>query len=115
MKKRNFEKLAQEWKNRKKRENYYADIYDGKIWEENLHFLSKDNHFGLMLNVDWFQPFSSKTYSVGVIYATIMNLPREERFKKENVLILGIIPGPEEPDVIFFFFFFFFFFFNVFQ
>ena len=26
-----------------------------------------------------------------------MNLPREERFKPENVIIVGIIPGPKEP------------------
>lgn len=26
-----------------------------------------------------------------------MDLPREERFKLENVFIVGIIPGPDEP------------------
>ena len=26
-----------------------------------------------------------------------MNLPREERFKPENLIIAGIIPGPKEP------------------
>ena len=39
-------------------------------------------------------------YSVGVIYLVIMNLPRVVRYKQENVLIVGIIPGPSEPHDI---------------
>ena len=27
----------------------------------------------------------------------VMNLPREERFKPENLIVVGIIPGPKEP------------------
>ena len=51
-----------------------------------------------MMNVDWFQPFKHTAYSVGVIYMVVMNLPRAERFCPENVIICGIIPGPEEPS-----------------
>ena len=50
-----------------------------------------------MLNVDWIQPFEHTTYSVGVIYLVLMNLPRHERFKRENVILAGIIPDPSEP------------------
>ena len=50
-----------------------------------------------MLNVDWLQPFDRSTYSVGVIYAVILNLPRDQRFKMKNIIICGIIPGPHEP------------------
>jgi hypothetical protein len=49
-----------------------------------------------MLNLDWFQPFDSRNYSCGVIYGVICNLPRDVRFKKENMLILGLLPGPAE-------------------
>ena len=28
-----------------------------------------------------------------------MNLPRMYRFKKENVLTVGILPGPHEPKL----------------
>ena len=35
--------------------------------------------------------------SIGVIYMVVMNLPREERFKPENLIVVGIIPGPKEP------------------
>ncbi len=50
-----------------------------------------------MLNIDWFQPFTHTIYSVGVIYLTIMNLPRQIRTKRENIILIGIIPGPNEP------------------
>ena len=49
-----------------------------------------------MLRVDWFEPYKHTNHSCGVIYLVRMNLPREERFKPENVIIVGIIPGPKE-------------------
>ena len=52
-----------------------------------------------MLNVDWVQVFSHTTYSLGIIYAVILNLPRSERYKEENVMVLGVIPGPTEPKL----------------
>ena len=36
-------------------------------------------------------------YSTGVIYLTSLNLPRNERYKPENIILIGIIPGPKEP------------------
>ena len=50
------------------------------------------------MNVDWFQPYKHSPYSVGAIYLAMMNLPREERYKQENIIIAGIIPGPDEPS-----------------
>src|SRR5437868_14082403 len=49
-----------------------------------------------MINLDWFQPFDSASYSTGAIYGVICNLPREVRFKKENMLILALLPGPNK-------------------
>ena len=34
---------------------------------------------------------------MGAIYSTIMNLPRQLRFRQENVMFIGLIPGPKEP------------------
>ena len=50
-----------------------------------------------MLNIDWFQPCTLLEDSVGAIYLAIMNLPYEQRFKRENIILLGTIPGPTEP------------------
>ena len=78
--------------------------YDGKIWQdfqnyEGKPFLSQPfcYQYGLMLNIDWFRPCKHTEYSIGAIYLTVMNLPRFVRFKQENVLLIGIIPGPKEP------------------
>ena len=60
-------------------------------------YLGSPHNYAFMLNVDWFQPFKHSVYSVGALYMVLMNLPRAERFKPENVLLVGIIPGPHEP------------------
>ena len=49
-------------------------------------------------NADVFQPFKYTTYSVGAIYAVVLNLPQNLRYKRENVLLIGLIPGPQEPQ-----------------
>lgn len=51
-----------------------------------------------MLNLDWFQPFKDSIYSVGVLYLSFLNLLPQERNKEENIAIVGIIPGPQEPN-----------------
>ena len=63
-------------------------------------FLAGPYTFGLMMNIDWFQPYDHTVCSVGVIYLAVMNLPRTIRYKLENMLIVGIIPGPKEPHDI---------------
>lgn len=80
----------------------YNDLYGGRIWKDFQYFngeqfLALSTGIGLTLNIDWFQPFSHTVYSVGVIYLVIMNLPRSIRFKRENIMIAGILPGPSEP------------------
>ena len=79
-----------------------SDIYDGKVWKgfikmNGQDLLSNGRTFGVMLNVDWFQPYKHSPYSVGVMYLAVTNLPRDERFKPENVILCGIISGPKEP------------------
>ena len=43
--------------------------------------------------------FHTLEYSVGVIYLCLNTLPRTLRYKRENIIIVGIIPGPSEPKV----------------
>ena len=33
---------------------------------------------------------------MGIIYLVVENLPRSDRFKLENVIVVGCIPGPKE-------------------
>ena len=43
-------------------------------------------------------PYSHTVYSVGAVYLTVMNLSRSVRYKQKNIILLGIIPGPSEPE-----------------
>lgn len=61
------------------------------------HTLLYPGNLCLSLNIDWFNPYKETPYSVGAIYFVIQNLPRMERYKIENVLLVGLIPGPNEP------------------
>src|SRR5436305_13612823 len=68
-----------------------SDIYDGEIWKtfpSSLNTLNvarffepetADRHLGIMINLDWFQPFKSVVYSCRAIYGVICNLPRTSR------------------------------------
>ena len=51
------------------------------------------------MNVDWFRAYKHLEYKIGAIYLTVMNLPRELRFRQENMIIIGLIPGPSEPQI----------------
>ena len=78
-----------------------CDVFEGRIWGDfqtvnSCSFLGSPRNYGFMLNVDWMQPFDHTPYSVGVLYLILMNLPRSEHFKRQNIFLLGIIPGPSE-------------------
>ena len=51
-----------------------SDIYDGRLWKEfrdpkvQQHFFADKRHIGVMLNLDWLDPYKNKEHSVGVIY-----------------------------------------------
>ena len=92
-----FFESCEKWRKRTISVNCLDDVYDGQVWKDFLTydgkpFLSAPFNFGLSLNVDWFQPFKHTNHSVGAIYVAIQNLPREERFLSENIILLGVIP-----------------------
>ena len=96
--KHGFLTSCEKWRSRSKSQGVYTDIYDGSVWESFSNtFFQTPHNFGLILNIDWFNPFKHIEYSVGVIYLVVANLPRSERYKIENVIIAGIVPGPKEP------------------
>ncbi|XP_016126125.1 uncharacterized protein [Sinocyclocheilus grahami] len=99
-----FLQKCEEWRLRKMPECVFGDVYDGQVWKDYHYvngepFLSAPNNLAMMLNVDWFQPFKNAPYSVGAIYLVILNLPCEDRFKEENMILVGLIPGPKEPSL----------------
>ena len=100
-----FLKKCEQWRSSHCNEpNVYNDIYDGKIWRDFQYsdgkpFLALPYNFAFQINVDWFNPFSHTQHSKGVIYMSVMNLPRRDRFLQENILLVGVIPGPTEPSL----------------
>ena len=99
----NFITKCESWRFRST-SNVLRDVYDGKIWKDFMNydgrpFLALPYNFMLSLNVDWFQPFKRTTHSTGVIYMCVQNLPRNERFLSENIILIGVIPGPKEPKL----------------
>ena len=97
-----FVSKCEMWRNREIPTGYLADVFDGRIWKEWQYvngqaYFAAQRNYAFMLNVDWFQPFKHSLYSVGALYMVLMNLPRPERFKPENVFLVGVIPGPHEP------------------
>ena len=97
----NFLEKCDKWRERVTEDDLLTDIYDGRIWKQfqkfdGKEFLALPNNFAVGLGCDWFQPYKHVSYSVGVLYLVLFNLPREERFKMENIILVGIIPGPSE-------------------
>src|SRR5437763_616923 len=99
-----FKNSLRHWANRSGFDDILTDIYDGRVWktfkgtddEISLNFFRPevaDSHLDLMLNLDWFQLFDGTSHSTGVLYAAICNLSRDIRFKRENLLIISILPG----------------------
>ena len=90
--------MCKQWRERTVEENILADVYDGQIWKDFLKYKGKDylnapRNLAFAINVDWFQPFKRRTdRSVGVVYLVLLNLPREEHFKWESIIVVGIIP-----------------------
>lgn len=92
------------WKTRDESTGTLRDIYDGRVWKKFLNyddtpFLNDDNSFAFMINVDWFQPHKHLSYSVGAIYLSVLNLPRKLRYALKYICLIGIIPGPKEPEL----------------
>ena len=99
LRRQGFLEQCEYWRQRTSNSDYLSDIYDGQVWSDFQSFLSQKYSWCLALNVDWFQPYSHVTDSVGALYLVILNLPREDRYKRENMILVGIIPGPCEPNL----------------
>ena len=97
--KEGFASKCEEWRKRNVGADEVADVFDGKIWQSfqtvrDIDFLKCARNYGLMLNFDFFQPMKHrKDYSVGVFYLAILNLSRRERFRWENIIVVGIVPS----------------------
>ena len=101
---RNFLQRSEHWRKRSVPSDVLGDVYDGNVWNNFMsdgydNYLNQPGNLLLALNCNWFQPFANTKYSVGAIYLTILNLPRQERYRLENIILVSVIPGPKEPKL----------------
>ena len=102
LKRPGFWEKCQEWRKQTLPDNVRTDpFYQGNVWKElsSCGFLCNINSLAVMLNVDWFRPHKHSPGSVGVIYLVLLNLPQHERYKLENIIVVGVLPGPSEPKL----------------
>ncbi|RDB30843.1 hypothetical protein Hypma_005801 [Hypsizygus marmoreus] len=71
---------------------------DKKFFYDNPN---NEGRYIFSLFVDWFNPLgnkqSGKVVSSGVIFMVCLNLPLRLRYKRENVYLVGLMPGPKSP------------------
>jgi hypothetical protein len=98
-----FTSAIENWRSRTTIKDSLFDVFDGNYWsnfkKDGLPFVLQPGSLMLSLNVDWFSPTKTMNYSVGAIYLIVNNLPRAERFRRENLILVGIMPGPKEPEL----------------
>lgn len=74
---------------------------DGKTFIPQNGSESSEGRYVFSFCMDGFNPFqlkqAGKKASVVAMYMVCLNLPPEERYKIENMFLVGIIPGPHEP------------------
>lgn len=89
LKRTGFEDLCEAWHERNVQQRALYDVYDGKVWKEFHESMSHPHFYGFSLNVDWYQPYKRSTdISIEAIYASMLNLPRELCFRRENMILV---------------------------
>ena len=78
------------------------DYWDGELHKEHKRkgFFADHRDIAFSLSTDGLQLFTVGQDSVWPILLVNLNLKPDERFKKHNLLLCGIIPGPNNPKDI---------------
>lgn len=98
------------------RENYaveegvFKDVFDGGIYrtlrEQNVtiggvehdhKFFDSGTDIALGFSCDGFSPFKNGKQTCWPLLLVNYNLPPDDRFKIENLICVGVIPGPNKP------------------
>jgi hypothetical protein len=89
-----------------------TDVFDGKLYRELLgkhvrpingpvqqhRYFDQPTDIALGLSTDGYAPFRRRAKTAWPLLVFNYNLPPEIRFHLENVLCLGVIPGPKKPQ-----------------
>ena len=61
------------------------------------YYFSDHRDIALGFATDSFAPFKKWKHTTWILLVFNYNLPPDERFQKDNILCVGIIPGPKKP------------------
>lgn len=95
-----YEKLQYRFHRQKLSPENIEDIYDGIIYKDLSKpgcFLSNRRNISLSWYTDGVKGFKTSKFSFWPFYLVINELPYEERFKKENLVLGGMWFGDEKP------------------
>lgn len=79
----------------------YKDIDDGSIYKElsqENRILFYENSLAFMWYTDGIQIFKSSKYSIWAFYLIMLNLPFEERYRIQNMILVALWFGDKKPD-----------------
>ena len=77
---------------------YSSEVWDGQQFQDHPIWVKHGpRSLLLILSLDWFPPFKTRDYSVGVLVATPANLSSLERARRKHSWVLAVIEGPDEP------------------
>ena len=102
------------WDSAKKPDNrgLMHDIFDGDMLQsfkdaQGKHLFGEssdgEGQYVFTLCIDFFNPYTMKQVgkkkSIGLISLVCLNLLPDIRYKSENMFLVGIVPGPNEPPL----------------
>jgi len=61
------------------------------------HYFSDHRDIALSFATDSFAPFKKQKQTTWILLIFNYNLPPDQRFQQDNILCVGIIPGPKKP------------------
>lgn len=82
------------WRQRVSQDGVYGDWFDADRFKQERDWVTDNNYdlnLCLLINIDWWQPFKRTIHSMGAIYGSILNLPRDIRQKHDNIMTLGMM------------------------
>jgi hypothetical protein len=81
-----------------------CDFYDFSVWQSfhqpggRIDWTRRGNCL-LMGNMDWYQPFKHTTASLGLVWLVNLCIPRAQRYKRHNVMLVAVLPGLSEKEL----------------
>ncbi|KAI0072971.1 hypothetical protein K474DRAFT_1686422 [Panus rudis PR-1116 ss-1] len=109
-----IEDSLDEWRRVARKPGEYTDQFDGRVCQEvkgpdDLPFFRPDLaempdgelRIGLTMGLDWFsyhRILIAPSHSSCPVSFNIVNLPPSIRYRAANLLLVGVLPGPQEQD-----------------